>query len=114
MDDFWDDSDEFTGPPLTDDMVHRLRHSSGNKLPASYLRLLAVRNGGTPRRCCLPRPDTDSFSDGHIALSGLVGIGGQWGIDAESLGSRDMIQEWGYPDVWCLSAFRRPRPVTRP
>jgi hypothetical protein len=99
MKDFWDDSDYFTGPPLTDEMVRAAETSLGYKLPESYLRLIRIRNGGTPRRSCFPTQRPTSWAEDHIEISGIRGIGGQWGIDSEELGSRYMIDEWGYPDV---------------
>jgi hypothetical protein len=60
VDDFWGDSGAYTGPPLTDEMVHAAEASVGYKLPESYLGLLRVRNGGTPRRCCFPTPTRPS------------------------------------------------------
>lgn len=99
MDDFWDDSDEYTGPPLTDAMIRAAEQSLGYKLPESYLRLIRVRNGGTPQRCCFPTQEPTSWAEDHIEISAILGIGGEGGIDSEDLGSRYMIEEWGYPDV---------------
>ncbi len=46
-DDFFDGSDYFTGPPLTDAMVVDVERTLGYSLPQSYLRLLpaSFRNG---------------------------------------------------------------------
>lgn len=98
-DDFWDDSDEFTGSPLTAEMIQAAEKSLGYKLPESYLRLLRIQNGGTPNRCCFPTNVPTSWADDHIEICGIRGIGGEWGIDAVELGSRAMIQNWGYPNV---------------
>ena len=102
--DFWDDpfdesDDDFTGPPLTDGMIRAAEAKLGYKLPAAYIRLIRIRNGGTPKRTCYPTHVPTSWAEDHIALSGIRGIGGDWGIDSEELGSRVMIEEWGYPDV---------------
>jgi hypothetical protein len=100
MEDFWDESDgEFTGPPITEDMIRSAEESLGYKLPGSYLRLIRARNGGTPRRCCFRTQAPTSWASDHIQVVGIRGIGGEWGIDSEDLGSRYMIEEWGYPDV---------------
>ncbi|MBL8203736.1 MAG: SMI1/KNR4 family protein [Blastocatellia bacterium] len=98
-DDFWDDSDEFTGPSLSAEIIGTAEASLGYKLPASYIKLLQIRNGGTPNRCCFPTNVPTSWADDHIEICGIRGIGGMWGIDAEELGSKAMIQNWGYPDV---------------
>ena len=42
----------------------------------------------------------NSWAPDHIEIQALRGIGGKWGIDSKTgLGSRDLILEWGYPDI---------------
>jgi hypothetical protein len=96
--DFFDDSTYFTGPPLTEEMVRSAEAHLGYKLPASYLRLLYVKNGGSPRRKCFPTGEA-GWADDHVEVCGIRGIGGTWGIDSEYRGNRYLIREWGYPDV---------------
>jgi hypothetical protein len=102
-DDFWDDpfddSNYFTGPPLTEAMIQAAETTVGYKLPQSYLRLIRIKNGGSLKRDCFPTDVPTSWAKDHVALSGILGIGGEWGIDSKTLGSRKMIPEWGYPDV---------------
>jgi hypothetical protein len=95
---FFDDSRYFTGPPLTEDLIRAAEARLGYKLPGSYLRLLHVRNDGSPKQKCFPTGKPD-WAEDHIEVTGIPGIGGSWGIDSEQRGSRYMIQEWGYPDV---------------
>ncbi len=99
MDTFWDDSDYFTGPALTAEAVADAEASLGYSLPAAYVELLRSRNGGCPRKDCFPTTKPTSWADDHIALSGIRGVGGEWGIDSPTLGSEVMIEEWGYPRV---------------
>jgi hypothetical protein len=99
MNTFWDDSDYFTGPALTAEAVAGAEASLGYSLPAAYVELLRSRNGGCPRRACFPTATPTSWADDHIALSGIRGIGGKWGIDSPTLGSKVMIEEWGYPRI---------------
>lgn len=47
----------------------------------------------------LPYNVSTSWADDHIAISGIKGIGGQWGIDSDEFGTRHAITEWGYPDL---------------
>jgi hypothetical protein len=56
---FFDDSRYFTGPPLTDEMIRAAETQLGHALPEAYLRLLRVKNGGSPTRRCFPtgKPD---------------------------------------------------------
>ena len=97
-DDFFAASDEYTGPPLTDAMVATAEAVLGYKLPVAYLQLLRVKNGGVPKRQCYPTGGT-SWSDNHVRVTAICGIGGQWGIDSEQYGSRHTIEQAGFPDV---------------
>jgi hypothetical protein len=96
--DFFDASDHYTGPPLTDALVGAAERALGYTLPPSYLRLLRVKNGGVPRRQCYPTGGT-SWSDNHVRVVTLFGIGGRWGIDSEQFGSRHLIRQAGLPEI---------------
>jgi len=97
---FFTDDSYFTGPPLTDQMTAAAQARLGVRLPQSYIALLSERNGGVPERRCFPMKSATSWASDHIEITGLRGIGGEWGIDAtEGLGSADMIMEWNYPDI---------------
>lgn len=101
--DFFDDSTYYTGPPLTDEMAASAERTLGYALPATYLRLLRVKNGGRPRRRCFP---TDSrWADDHVRLETLFGIGYSWGIDSDEFGSRHLIQQAGFPEVGIVLAM---------
>jgi hypothetical protein len=79
-------------------MVAAAEAALGYKLPAAYLQLLRVKNGGNPKRQCYPTDGT-SWSDNHVRVTVICGIGGRWGIDSEQYGSRHMIEQAGFPDV---------------
>src|SRR5262249_13874618 len=95
---FFDASTYYTGPPLTDAMVASAERTLGYTLPASYLRLLRVKNGGVPRRQCDPTGGTD-WSDSHVRVQVIFGIGDLWGIDSEQHGTRQMIAQAGLPEI---------------
>ena len=95
---FFDASTHYTGLPLTDAMVVSAEGALGYALPASYLQLLRVKNGGCPRRQCYPTGGTH-WSDNHVRLVTLFGIGGQWGIDSDQFGTRHMIEQAGLPEI---------------
>lgn len=97
-DDFFDGSDYYTGPPLTDAMVADVEREFGYILPQSYLRLLRAKNGGSPRRQCHPTGGT-GWSDNHVRVTSIFGIGGRWGIDSAEFGTRHMIREAGFPEI---------------
>ena len=77
MDDFWADcvDDEYTGPPLTDEMVRAAERTLGVRLPESYLRLLRVRNGGYVRRGCFPVPPTADEPEEPVRIETIRGAG---------------------------------------
>jgi len=89
---------EYAGPELTDELVQAAEQTLGYVLPASYLQLLRIQNGGLPRRRCLP------VGRGQIEITGLYGVGGWYGLDNPDRGSAYMIREWGYPAVGVVIA----------
>lgn len=100
MADLFEESDYYTGPPLNEEMVRLAEEDLGVRLPRSYVELLFLRNGGSPRRRCYPTTFPTSWADDHFEISGIRGIGGSWGIDSSSgRGSLYSIGEWGYPNI---------------
>jgi hypothetical protein len=95
----WTDEDYYTGPRLDEALVRGAETALGVRLPRAYLEILAVRNGGTPRRKCVRTPFPTSWAPDHIKISGILGVGGEWGIDNPTRGSAYLIAEWGYPDI---------------
>jgi hypothetical protein len=94
------ESTYYTGPDLTDELIAEAEARLGVKLPASYLDLLRVRNGGEPIRHCYPTPFPTSWAEDHIDIGALRGLGGTWGIDTPGpLSSSALIPEWGYPPI---------------
>jgi hypothetical protein len=101
MESFWSDIiDDHTGPPLTDAMVEAAEDVLGYKLPASYLRVLWLRNGGYPKHFCFPTRTPTSWANDHIQISTLYGVGANWGIER----SFQIIRERGYPNVGIVIA----------
>src|SRR5262245_7657549 len=96
--DFFDNSPYYTGPTLTDARIAEVETTLGYTLPQSYLRLLRVKNGGAPKRQCHPTAGKH-WSDNHVRVTQIFGIGGRWGIDSKELGSRHLIEEAGYPEI---------------
>ncbi|WBB58724.1 SMI1/KNR4 family protein [Streptomyces sp. WMMC500] len=100
MTELFEDSDYYTGPPVDGDMIRRAEEVLGVRLPRSYVDVLLLRNGGTPRRRCFPTIFSTSWAENHFEISGIRGIGGSWGIALSSgKGSPYLISEWGYPEI---------------
>jgi SMI1 / KNR4 family. len=99
-DEFWDESDYYKSPnSISDNAIQEVEEQLGYKLPQSYINLIRTQNGGTPRNTCFRTLTANSYAEDHIAISAIHGIGGMWGIDSRELGSKFMIEEWGYPDI---------------
>src|SRR5262245_20175938 len=97
---FFADSDYYTGPSLTAQMIEDAEAVLRVRLPRAYLDLLRERNGGVPQRQCYRTTASTSWAPNHIKIAGLRGLGGDWGIDSPGgLGSASMISEWGYPSI---------------
>ena len=102
--DFWDDSEysinEYVGEFPTDELILSVEKELDYKLPASYIELMKLHNGGTPKNCCFPTIESTSWAEDHCAITGIMGIGRKKAYSlCGSLGSQFMIDEWGYPNT---------------
>lgn len=101
--DFWDDNDyslkEYVEDKPTDELISSIEEELGFKLPASYIELMKIHNGGTQKNCCFPTKKSTSWAQDHCAISGIMAIGRtkSYSLCGE-LGSQFMIDEWGYPN----------------
>lgn len=101
---FWDDSEysikEYVGEFPTDELILSVEKELGYKLPASYIELMKLHNGGTPKNYCFPTIESTSWAEDHCAITGIMGIGRKKAYSlCGSLGSQFMIDEWGYPNT---------------
>jgi len=101
---FWKDSDyalsEYVCAPPTVEMIASVEEELNYKLPASYIALMKQHNGGIPYNTCFPTEEATSWSEDHIAITGIMGIGREKSYSlCGDLGSPFMIEEWGYPDI---------------
>ena len=71
---FWEEDSDEDPPPLTDDGVALAERLLGVTLPAAYLDLLRVKNGGTTRGWEFPRPaEQAEAADDEDDLTEYVG-----------------------------------------
>lgn len=100
---FWDQSTysqrDYIEDFPKDEIIASVEEELGYKLPASYIELMKIQNGGMVDRYCFPTTEPNSWADDHIALTGIMGIGREktYSVCGE-LGSRFMMEEWGYPN----------------
>jgi hypothetical protein len=102
--DFWDNSEfalrNYVGGPLTDEVLRRTEERLQHKLPASYVELMRVQNGGMPRRTCHRTTTRTTWAADHVAVTGIYGIG----VAPENslggvFGHEFWLREWGYPSI---------------
>ncbi|MEV0398065.1 SMI1/KNR4 family protein [Polymorphospora rubra] len=104
LDTFWDDNDyalrAYVDRPPSDELIASVEVELGYRLPALYVALMQVHNGGMPRNTCCPAPNRTTWAEDHVAVSGIMGIGREKRYSlAGSAGSRFWIDEWGYPAI---------------
>ncbi|MBL7733609.1 MAG: SMI1/KNR4 family protein [Chitinophagaceae bacterium] len=98
--DFWDD-DEYALENYVEDhpsgeLIASVEQELGCKLPASYIALMKLHNGGMPVNNCFP------MEDSYIQICGIYGIGRTkiYSLCGE-LGSTFFTGEGMYPDIGC-------------
>lgn len=101
---FWSDDDysleEYVEKNPSTKAIASVEKKLGYKLPASYIELMRVQNGGLVNKTCFPTAEPTSWAEDHITISGISGIGSTKAYSlCGSLGSKFMIEEWGYPDI---------------
>lgn len=104
LSDFWDDSEyakeSYQSDPPTDELIISIEKELGYKLPFTYIELMKQQNGGVPKNTNFPTDEPTSWSEDHIAISGILGIGREKSYSlCGEMGSQFMIEEWGYPDI---------------
>ena len=103
--DFWDDDEysfeNYEEESPSDELIKSVEDELGGyKLPASYIELMKMHNGGMPAKTCFPTGERTSWAEDHAAITGIMGIGRTrpYSLCGE-VGSNFMKEEWGYPDI---------------
>ena len=102
--DFWEQSEyaeeSYVDVQLTDELLSSIEAELGYKLPASYVGLARIQNGGIPKRTNDRTSERTSWAHDHVAITGIfaIGRGKTYGLCGE-IGSPFMIDEWGYPPI---------------
>ncbi len=98
MDQFWR-SNVYDHPPLTDEMIAIAEQTLGVKLPAAYIALLRLQNGGETHGFGFRMTKPTSWAENHVPLNDMTGIV----IDPEIctaqniLDTANMTREWNLP-----------------
>jgi hypothetical protein len=99
---FWDENDysqKYTGQAITEESIDEAEKILGYKLPQFYIELLKNKNGGMPKNDRFSTQKPTCWAEDHIAISGIYGINDRELSLLGELGSRFMIEQWGYPDI---------------
>lgn len=102
--DFWYESDYYNArcvsEPPTDALIAEIEQELGYKLPASYIALMKLHNGGTPAKTACPSEESTSWADDHGAVEVLFSIGREKPYSlCGDMGSQFWMDEWGYPEI---------------
>ena len=95
---FWR-SNYYEHPPLTDEMVSTAEEQLGVKLPAEYLALLRLQNGGYTHGFGFPMTQPTTWAKDHVPLNDVAGIVTDPSIRTAQniLDTGYMTEEWGVP-----------------
>ncbi len=86
--------------PCTPDAVAAVELDLGYKLPAAYVELATVHNGGMPSKSAHRTATRTSCADDHVAISGIFSIGRHKDCSLSGrTGSRFFIDDWRYPPI---------------
>jgi len=101
---FWEQSEyaqkTYVGDPLTPEHITSVERELGYTLPKAYIELMKHQNGGVPMKTNHRTKERTTWSEDHVAISGIFSIGK---TTSNSLcgkhGSKFWIDEWGYPAI---------------
>ena len=104
LSDFWKESayalKNYVGRPLHNSTIRAVERELGYTLPASYVELMRIQNGGIPWRPNHRVAEPTTHAADHVAIAGLYSVGGEKLYSLlGGFGSRFWPDEWGYPPI---------------
>jgi hypothetical protein len=102
---FWHDHpyslEKYVEPAPSDELIASIEQELGGfRLPAAYVELARLHNGGMVKRSCYPMDEPTGWAEDHIEITGLYAIGRTSTHSlCGPLGATFMEQEWGYPPI---------------
>lgn len=103
--DFWQTgeyADRLVEGPPSDETIARLEQELGYRLPAAYIELSRLHNGGLPKRCYHASPSPTSYGpEDHIEVAEIYSIGhsGEWSLGSEGCNTAFWVNECEYPAI---------------
>jgi hypothetical protein len=102
---FWDDCEyslkRYVEPAPSDELIVSIEEELGGfRLPAAYVELARMHNGGMLKRNCYPMDEPTGWAEDHIAITGLSAIGRttKYSLCGEG-GSKFWEATWEYPPI---------------
>ncbi|MBK1790062.1 SMI1/KNR4 family protein [Persicirhabdus sediminis] len=102
---FWEDSqyakENYVDAEPTPEVIGAVEKQLGYKLPAAYIQLARTQNGGFPKNTNHRTNEPTSWSEDHIAITGIYSIGSSklYSLCGETFNSQFWEEEWGYPAI---------------
>ena len=102
---FWNDCEysleNYVEAAPSDELIASIEEELGGfRLPAAYVELARMHNGGMLERNCHPMNEPTGWAKDHIAIEGLYAIGrtSNYSLCGQT-GSKFWEQAWGYPPI---------------
>ncbi|CAM4519048.1 cell wall assembly/cell proliferation coordinating protein [Paenibacillus macerans] len=100
---FWDDgapdAEKYVSGPPSDELIASVEEELVFKLPAFYIQMMKIHNGGIPRSRFFPIGQAGDRAEGPIEITGILGIGREKKHSlCGAAGSRFRIDNEGYPE----------------
>ncbi|GEM_PF-277291 len=101
---FWESSDyanqNYVGEIFTEEQRANVEEDLGYRLPESYIELMKHQNGGLPKCTNHRTNEPTSWSEDHIAITGIYGLDLSLSYSLSgSTGSKFWVDEWEYPEI---------------
>lgn len=100
---FWDDgapeAEKYVSGPPSDELIASMEEELVFKLPAFYVQMMKIHNGGVPRNRFFPTGVAGEGTKGHLEIAGILGTGREKPHSlCGAAGSRFRIDNEGYPE----------------
>ncbi|MBI1248624.1 SMI1/KNR4 family protein [bacterium] len=105
FDGFWYENeyaDTLSEPAPSNEMIASIEEELGYRLPAAYIELSRIKNGGLPRKCYHASPCQTSYgAEDHIEIAEVYAIGrtAPWALGKEGCNTAFWVEECGYPPI---------------
>jgi len=103
--DFWEQSDyareKYVDETPKPELISEVEEKLGYKLPKGYIQLAQSQNGGIPKNTNHRMSEPTSWSNDHIAITGIYSISNQkhYALCGKWCSSQFWETEWGYPAI---------------